>query len=268
MNAPPDLCALLNDGRDRPISNLQDVLKPRKRIFVCGLCMDVYVLHTCVNAAAFGFAGKTFMVADACRAAHIHGFGTFGTGFLYDPSEVKQKMTDISLRFSSVAGLLGSTKRPPRVELSLAADDGMVFPSSLASFGLVETAKFQLTVDAPAGQYTLALEGLFSGISHLFSSGGSITPVSPLPPGWPGAPAAATQLCWANPPAKTPTATSSALLAANASPELRFIAYGGFLMLNDTSAIVAVQSISAPTGDRPVLNFETPRKWRPLFVDG
>ena len=45
-----------------PVANLQDTLKPRKRLFVCGLCLDVCVLDTCVNAAACGFRDSTYMV--------------------------------------------------------------------------------------------------------------------------------------------------------------------------------------------------------------
>jgi nicotinamidase-related amidase len=60
----------------------QDLLKRKrvKRIFVCGLCLDVCVLDTCVNAVDYGFAGSTYQILDACRAPHIYGVGTFGSG--------------------------------------------------------------------------------------------------------------------------------------------------------------------------------------------
>ena len=65
MNAPPDLCALVGDGLCRPVAKLQDTLQPRKRLFVCGLCLDIGVLDTSVNAAACGFRGRTYLVLDA-----------------------------------------------------------------------------------------------------------------------------------------------------------------------------------------------------------
>ena len=87
-NAPPDILALLADGHNRPIKSMNELLQSKgcERIFVCGLCLDVCVLDTCVNAVHYGFAGNTYQIMDACRAPHIHGFGVFGSGFLYGDS--------------------------------------------------------------------------------------------------------------------------------------------------------------------------------------
>ena len=46
MNAPPDIFATLTDGQDRGMNNLQEALKPMKRLFVCGLALDFCVLDT------------------------------------------------------------------------------------------------------------------------------------------------------------------------------------------------------------------------------
>ena len=166
MNAPPDLCALLGDDEARSISNLQDVLRKRKRLFVCGLCLDVCVLDTCVNAAACGFKGSTYMVVDACRAAHVHGLGTFGSGFLYDPQAARQKMDDAQLRFASVAGVLGAAAMPHPVHQPSVRFAGQAFPGALAPLGL-EAAMCSVVVDGTAGRYVLSLDdGLLAAVGY------------------------------------------------------------------------------------------------------
>ena len=79
MDAPPDVLSVLNDGVDRKLKNLQDALKGKKRIFVCGLALDFCVLDTCLNAKDCEElkGAQVHMVFDAARAAMIPGIGSF-----------------------------------------------------------------------------------------------------------------------------------------------------------------------------------------------
>ena len=43
-------------------------------------------------------------VEDACRAAYVHGRGTYGSGFLYDPSEASAALKGAGVRFVSAEG--------------------------------------------------------------------------------------------------------------------------------------------------------------------
>jgi hypothetical protein len=86
IDAPPDICALLDDGVGRGRVPMGDALKGR-RLFVCGLVTDFCVIDTCINARAAGFE-EVYIVFDAARAVHIHGIGAHGTGFTTEPAEV------------------------------------------------------------------------------------------------------------------------------------------------------------------------------------
>ena len=157
------------------------------------------------------FAGATFMVADACRAAHIHGFGSFGTGFLYDPDAAKAKMKAAGLRFVSVDGLLGRApiQRQPSPRL------GAAFPASLPPFGL-EAVRCSIGLPAvKAGEsprYSLAVDEFpLSVLGHLLSHAGELSPLAPLPARWPGAPSEAVSLSWAYPLTRRSVGTAAAL---------------------------------------------------------
>ena len=262
---------------------------------MCGLCLDVCVLDTCVNAAACGFRDATYMVLDACRAAHVHGLGTFGSGFLYEPALVRSKMEGAALRLASVAAVVGEPKTPPPPPAAAATASGRwaaaastaalvgglgkakpkAFPEALASFGLEAASCAVLVSD---GTYHLARrvdatlqDPTLRAVGHLFAETGSTSPGCPLPPGWPGAPASAATLCWANPLPKAAAPDPSefgCLMAASTSPELNFVAYGGFLLLDRRGAVVAVQSLCVPKAGGAVLRFDPPRRWRPEFIGG
>eukprot|EP00760_Papus_ankaliazontas_P036120 PhM_4_TR8204/c0_g1_i2/m.2760/K08281/pncA; nicotinamidase/pyrazinamidase len=79
INAPPDVMSVTER------KSLQEIARPGHggRVIVCGLALDFCVLDTIVTAGAVGL--ETVLVLDAARAAHIPGFGKFGTGFLTDP---------------------------------------------------------------------------------------------------------------------------------------------------------------------------------------
>ena len=89
-NVVQKLVAMLQSG----LESLQDAVRTKKRLFVCGLALDFCVLDTCINAVALGFE-SVHIVLDAARAAHIPGFGQFGTGFLSDPKEVFDKQVQL-----------------------------------------------------------------------------------------------------------------------------------------------------------------------------
>lgn len=89
LNAPPDVMSVLTRV------TLADLFKAKKlrRIFCCGLAMDFCVLDSAVNAGSLGLAPDgVFLVADATRAAHIPGVGTFGSGFLTDPAFILENL--------------------------------------------------------------------------------------------------------------------------------------------------------------------------------
>lgn len=92
-NAPPDVMAVL-DKRTLP-DHLKFGVDKRNgkpgRLFVAGLTLDYCVLDSAVNAANLPNAKELFtsvnILIDTTRAAHVEGFGKFGTGFLTDPAE-------------------------------------------------------------------------------------------------------------------------------------------------------------------------------------
>ena len=81
MDAPPDVLAVSEDGVERKRASLQDALRGKRRVFVCGLALDFCVLDTCLNARECGF-DSVHMLFDAARAAHVPGIGQAGSGFL------------------------------------------------------------------------------------------------------------------------------------------------------------------------------------------
>lgn len=271
MNAPPDLCALVGDGLCRPVAKLQDTLQPRKRLFVCGLCLDTGVLDTCVNAAACGFRGRTYLVLDASRAAHVHGLGTYGSGFLYDPVLVRQKIEGAAVRLPSVAAVLAEPKTPQLGNAGKARPKA--FPEALPAIGL-EGASCKVLVRGDTYSLARRVDGTLQdptlrAVGHLFADSGVASPRCPLPPGWPGAPPAAVSLCWAYPLPKlaaTDPSDFGCLMGASTSPELNFVAYGGILLLNRRGAVVAVQALGAPKAGGATLRFDAPRRWRPNFL--
>jgi hypothetical protein len=93
LDAPPDILAIFDKT---PFMNL---VKGKKRLFGVGLAMDFCVLDSCVNIATDKLLPEVYMVVDATRAANIPGLGTFGTGFLTDPKDLKEKMGKAGAKF-------------------------------------------------------------------------------------------------------------------------------------------------------------------------
>lgn len=54
IDAPPDICAVTDDGIDRGRMPMHEPMRG-KRLFVCGLVTDFCVVDTCINAMAAGF---------------------------------------------------------------------------------------------------------------------------------------------------------------------------------------------------------------------
>jgi len=255
MNAPPDMLAMtVHDGKDRQRRSLQQALKGSRRLFVCGLALDFCVLDTCLNAKAAGFA-EVYVVLDCARAAHIAGIGPHGTGFLTAPSEVLAKLKAAGVRIATSVSVCGDALLEsdlwghPKVSMGSSA-----FPASLGPLGLESCDDLTLSVNTKTHQYTLELSGALEMLGHTgydFANTGRCSPLAPLPAGWPCAPSTARSLCWAYPLegmaelSRHPD-TALAFLSLTVGAELRFTAYGGFLLIDEDNATVAIQTIGAP----------------------
>jgi len=99
INAPPDVMSVFNR---QPCSSL---IQGASRVIVCGLALDFCVLDTCVNCvhSRVNPSASVLCVYDAARAAHIPGFGQFGSGFLSNPKFVVDKLHEagVSLVYTS-----------------------------------------------------------------------------------------------------------------------------------------------------------------------
>lgn len=71
------------------------MLREVKRLFAVGLCKDLCVMDTALNAAAV--VPEVFLVNDATRAVHLPGLGSYGTGFTADPAVLWQRMSERSV---------------------------------------------------------------------------------------------------------------------------------------------------------------------------
>jgi nicotinamidase-related amidase len=83
LNSPPDVMSIVRN-RTPIIQNLRD--QNIKHVFVVGLALDFCVKDTARTLRANGF--DVTIVLSGCRAAHIPGFGKFGSGFLTNPVEL------------------------------------------------------------------------------------------------------------------------------------------------------------------------------------
>ena len=70
MDAPPDVLALMPDGRDRGRKTMKAALAGKKRVFVCGLALDFCVLDTCLNAKQCGVESVPRRARRGARGAH------------------------------------------------------------------------------------------------------------------------------------------------------------------------------------------------------
>eukprot|EP00434_Breviolum_minutum_P024012 symbB.v1.2.021189.t1/scaffold1779.1/size154953/17 len=252
INAPPDVLSVLDDGVDRKLRTLHDVVKTKKRLFVCAL--DFCVLDSCLNALDAGLS-EVYMVLDAARAAHIPGVGTFGSGFLSNPTEVVDKMEKAGVKVVDSATLSGVSSGQLKALLEL-PDEKVLAPLGLSR----AQVECKLLDD---GKFKVELTGKLANVS-LSDCTGRCSPRARVPISWTNAPKESVELCWADPVVTSANAAESLqknFLAVSASPELCFLAYGGFLLI-DSQGKVAV------TGDttESSLRFEEPRKWREAYT--
>ena len=250
MDAPPDALAAVEDGVGRGLANLQTALKGKRRLFVCGLALDFCVLDTCINARDCGF-DEVYMVYDAARAAHIHGVGQHGSGFLTDPIEVVRKLKAAGVglvpttmltndaKTAASGAIAASMPSSPSRAAGGGGDGGAEqdgFPHSVGPMGVrPTTAAAVAVVDHPgAGStYTLKLQGELALLEKMGTTNeGNCSPSGRLPAGWPGAPSGAVSLRFASPLKHIAQqlelgSLQHLFLSISASPELSFAAYGG-----------------------------------------
>lgn len=81
------------------------------QMHVCGLALDFCVVDTAVNYASFVTRNKSsssssstpiWILSNESRAAHIPGFGKFGSGFLTDPKDMVEKMQKNGIAFKNL----------------------------------------------------------------------------------------------------------------------------------------------------------------------
>lgn len=204
------------------------------------------------------------MVLDAARAAHIPGVGSFGSGFLSNPSEVVSKLNGAGVRVVDTASLAGVSTGQLRE--SLLEPAGKAFPNVLAPLGLTPAEVECVLLEEE--RFQLALTGRLASLS-LAECSGKRSPCAKLPASWPGAPPEATEICFTHPIVSSATAAEGLqknFLAVSASPELNFVAYGGFLLLGEGRKVVAAQAVTVDT-NLGKLSFGEPRKWREAYTD-
>jgi len=262
-DAPPDVFATLTDGKDRNLSSLHEMLKGKRRLFVCGLALDFCVLDTCRNALELGFP-EAYMILDMARASHIPGVGQFGSGFLNDPREVLAQMLDAGVRTTSFESVRGA--KPPKLVHTASGRlrTAHVFPASLAPMSL---APVRLDVQVSFGE--LNAYSVSSSLIRKWglSGSGRCSPKSSVPTNWWGAPVGAEYLAFASPMdgmSELKALERLAFLSVSHSAERRFVAFGGFIFFDANGDIIGVQAVG--TGEQ--LTFKPPRPWRIEFTAG
>ena len=269
---------LKQSAKERSRRSLREALADKKRLFVCGLALDFCVLDTCINGMAAGFA-EVYLVLDCARAAHLAGIGQHGTGFLTAPREVLNKLQSHGVRLVTSHTCCGDkllesdlwNSGPMGAQVS--SEPRLAFPESLGPLGLELCHNLSLQLDTKEQAYTLDLAGALEMLAHTgfsFANTGRCSPVTPLPRGWPSAPKQACSLCWAYPlegmrQLSEQPQTALAFLGLTVNPALRFTAYGGFVLLDDKGAAVALQTLGAPTGG--ALTFGRAEKLSPDTIE-
>ena len=268
IDAPPDALAAHPDQTDRGLESLQDAVRAKKRLFVCGLALDFCVLDTCINAVALGFE-SVHIVLDAARAAHIPGFGQFGTGFLSDPKEVFAKFKAAGVIVTNTASTTANFA--VSIREVVATENKLAFPASLGPLNVAPAKRVTVQMEQEGRTYRVELTGPLTLLTKFgFKNEGRCSPKSPIPARWPGAPEGVASICWAYPMegmAALERRSRLAFLSVTSSVELCFAAYGGFLFLNGKGEVLGVQALVAGEGYDDQLIFGAPQTWRREFTD-
>lgn len=248
-------------------------MQGKKRLFVCGLPLELGVLDTCLAAKKLNFQA-VYVVLDATRAAH----GASNLSGVPPPDEVWAKLTGAGVQIAGAAGAANlrpdclaetapdwdfqwrmSTK--PRRWRQLRASlptvvQAEVFPSRLGAFlGLadVNVKGFCVTVDLSKGMYYAEPVGDLKLLKEFgFAAEGKCSPKVPLPKVWQDAPDEAQYIIWGAPLhglellyERTSTRRLLTMLKISTAPELCFALWGGFLLLDANDKVVKTQLLSA-----------------------
>lgn len=276
VNAPPDMLAVhhgsrpIHRGTERPrcVQNMVSELRDSgaRRILLCGLALDFCVCDTALNASAAGF-DEVVIVLDAARPAHIDGIGSFGSGFLSDPSEFATKLRNAGVTFTSTMCLTGRRiPLPPPVPAARLHGD---FPQALGPFGLTRVTNLDIKMVPNSVTFQVRFRGSMRPLGEYMKEGfaSSLSAVTLENEGRSSAniPAAAKSFSWAYPLPGMNTVdarTRSLFLSSRQDPNWHFIAYGGFLYFSEEGYILAANAVGPGHG----LLFGPPEPWRSEYT--
>mmetsp|Transcript_19030 Transcript_19030/g.61997 ORF Transcript_19030/g.61997 Transcript_19030/m.61997 type:complete len:681 (-) Transcript_19030:192-2234(-) len=244
VNAPPDILAT------RRQILLGDYLREQgiRRVFACGLALDFCVLDTCANGVEAGFSDIS-LIMDAARSAHLPGLGSFGSGFISDPKEMKDKMAKYRVQVRPTSSLIaGMQALDPFKERAKPVSR---FPESLGPFALVRANKLNLLLNREKRTYS-ALGP--KDVIEMFEKADLECKGFTTEPGAitldmdsrkrAGIPEAATKFCWAYPVGAGNFTDRPRAYMTTTSPSASFFVFGGFVYMADDDSIVSVMALT------------------------
>jgi len=268
-DAPPDILAVHQD-KARGVQDLVGKLRTSgtRRLLICGLALDFCVCDTALNAVDLGF-DEVSIVLDASRPAHIPGMGTFGSGFLSDPTDLVNKFRKAGVQLTSTLAL--TEARLPLAPLAPPAGALGRFPHSVGPFGVESVQRLRITMDADFASFDVTFFGAMRVLQGKISSHGSCTPfaaitLSPEARARAQIPTGAECFCFAYPLAGVSALQADSrtgFVAASNDPNWRFICYGGFLYFDSEGHVLAANAI----GEGDSLYFGAPQPWRAEYTN-
>jgi len=205
------------------------------------------------------------MILDAARAAHIPDVGPIGTGFLQDPSKIKEQMQAANVKLVPTAALVPgalSQTGPPADPLRHAAL-GKAFPETLGPWALVTCGDIECSVDVQKGtwsavepkngsavlkQFLREPSGPTSSLSRVTLPGNTRARLGISP--------SATALLWAYPVTADSMTDQQRGYFALTTPEAAFFMLGGFVYLDSAGKVLDIRARAVGKG----LELEAPRK--------
>jgi nicotinamidase-related amidase len=285
-DAPPDAMATSSGAPDGG-KDVVEKLKDCTRLVICGMALNMGVLHTALQAKANGFE-RVVIALDACRAVHLGGIGVYGSGFMHDPAELIGKCKEHGIRLESAVKLMTKFNPIPRASIvtkvpatpSPAFQEGGAFPSSLGPFGVDPADRLVIALEEGSNpkeecQFTINFKGqLLLTMKKLKGQGfdkSHCTPFCPitLPPEarkQAKIPEEAKDFAFAyacEGVNKMEAKDRVAFLSARNDPNWRFLLYGGFLYRNGSGTIIAQNSLNLDDTD---LKFGPPQKWKKEYT--